>query len=181
MYHEAIDEAELRTQASYGNATTLQVREKRTPYGLHQLLVRERNYKTRALHKRTSDDHAEFGVHFGALLRTQSADVSRNLAVHAMASFMHLRSTWDAPFAHFTDAASTSTLGSVATADPVIALEARRTQLGLRLAMHHAGAYMQRVSAGLGRLQSRPVSRCATRSSRRRRRRRWHSTTRRSA
>jgi hypothetical protein len=155
MYHEAIDEAELRTQASYGNATTLQMREKRTPYGLHQLLVRERNYRTRALHKRTSDDHAEFGVHFGALLRTQSADVSRNLAVHAMASFMHLRSTWDAPFAHFTDAASapsTSTLGSVATADPVIALEARRMQLGLRLAMYHAGAYMQRVSAGLGRL-----------------------------
>jgi hypothetical protein len=160
MHREAADEAALRVAAARGNATVLELRRKQTPYGLQQLLVRERNFKPRPLHKRSNDEHAEYRAHLSALMRTHGADVSRNLAVHAMASYMHLREHWDSPFAHFTDAVATEQpqrklsvdVQSAVATDPVAALEARRMQLGLRLAMYHAGAYMQRVSAGLGRL-----------------------------
>lgn len=168
MHREATEQAALRTKVARGDPAAIALYKEQTPYGVTALLARERNFQPRALHKRTDEEHVEYREHLSGLLRTHGADVSRNLVIHAMASYMHLNDHWDSPFSHFTDAITAASdkqrkrtiedEPAVAT-DPVAALGARRMQLGLRLAMYHGGAYMQRVSAGLGRLAASLVER----------------------
>lgn len=141
MHEEAADEARFRAAALNGTA-----RGQRSGYGLYKMLEAATGHRANHPSKRSAEEHDEFRTHVSALFRQQGGLAVRNMVVHALASWTHLRDHWVSPVPHYLTTGTAEQRKRSAPSDGV-----NRMQLGLRIIYYRMGLYKRQLSDALGR------------------------------